>query len=269
MADNNNEDKNYKYIDYLDEDVEIPGQKWVCISFLSPEDVKNCTLRGLKIRGVYATKEEADKRCKELSDLDPDFHVFAGEVGKWLPWDPEPDSQGEQVYREEELNDLMKGYKENQAKAKKQEAERQHKMKQDMLLEEDNQGTKKEQTRKRLLKKLEKRRQEKSELNVSDEESGEEVVIKKKKRRNRKKKKTTSNINSKNELISKLEEEVKKDSELAKLEGDRLKDLNSTLKEEENKAEEINRNIAKIKTLWSKLKDKKEDDNEENTESTS
>jgi len=37
-----------------------------------------------------------------------------GEVGKWLPWDPEPAEVSEQEYAEEQLNTLMKKYKENE-----------------------------------------------------------------------------------------------------------------------------------------------------------
>jgi hypothetical protein len=37
-----------------------------------------------------------------------------GEVGKWLPWDPEPNDVSEQEYAEEQLNTLMKNYKENE-----------------------------------------------------------------------------------------------------------------------------------------------------------
>jgi hypothetical protein len=113
-----------KYIDYLTEDDTLSNQKWTCISFLSPEGVKNCTIRGLKIRGVYNTKEEADKRAKQLQEIDPDFNVFVGEVGKWLPWDPDPHSVEEQVYGDEKLNDLMKKYKENLEQAKVTEEKR-------------------------------------------------------------------------------------------------------------------------------------------------
>ena len=75
----------FKEVDHLDEDPPLSNQKWVCVSFLSPEGIKNCKVRGLKIRGVYSTKEEADKRAQYLQKIDADFHVFVGEVGKWLP----------------------------------------------------------------------------------------------------------------------------------------------------------------------------------------
>lgn len=72
------------------------------------------TVRGLKIRGTYSTKEEAVARSKKLQRLDPTHNIFVGEIGKWLPWDPEPSQVAEQEYAEEELNTLMKKYKENE-----------------------------------------------------------------------------------------------------------------------------------------------------------
>jgi hypothetical protein len=72
------------------------------------------TVRGLKIRGTYSTKEEAVSRSKKLQRLDPIHNIFVGEIGKWLPWDPEPSQVAEQEYAEEELNTLMKKYKENE-----------------------------------------------------------------------------------------------------------------------------------------------------------
>jgi DNA repair exonuclease SbcCD ATPase subunit len=113
-----------KYIDHLNEDKPIPGQMWACVSFLSPEGIKNCSVRGLKIRGVFGTRKEADEHAVELQKYDPDFHVFVGEVGKWLPYNPEVDEIEDQVYQEKELNDLMREYKNNMAKAKQMEEQR-------------------------------------------------------------------------------------------------------------------------------------------------
>lgn len=72
------------------------------------------TVRGLKIRGTYASQEEAVARSKRLQRLDPLHNIFVAEVGKWLPWDPEPSDVAEQEYAEEQLNTLMKKYKENE-----------------------------------------------------------------------------------------------------------------------------------------------------------
>ena len=72
------------------------------------------TVRGLKIRGVYGSQAEAVARSKKLQRQDTVHNIFVGEVGKWLPWDPEPNDVAEQEYAEEQLNTLMKKYKENE-----------------------------------------------------------------------------------------------------------------------------------------------------------
>lgn len=117
-------------IDYLTEDKPLTNQKFVCLSFLSPEGISNCKIRGLKVRGVYETYEEATERAKSLRDTDKHFHVFVGEVGKWLPWDPEPDSKQvkDAEYAENELNKLMKAYHKNQQAAQKFEETRKSEM---------------------------------------------------------------------------------------------------------------------------------------------
>ncbi len=151
-------------IDYLEVDESIPGQNYVCLSFVSPEtmieskeafkvskflqsickdrDMKyekvmeqykdftykyqdelqkdfdqqnefKTNIRGLKVRGTYNTKDEADKRAKKLQSLDSDFHVFVGQVGYWLPWDPCADKIEDEQYINSQLNDMMEKYKEN------------------------------------------------------------------------------------------------------------------------------------------------------------
>jgi hypothetical protein len=74
--------------------------------------------RGLKIRGVYPTMEEAELRCKMLREIDPNHDVYVGPVGLWMPWDPEPYKTGRVEYMEEELNQLMHEKKKNEANAK-------------------------------------------------------------------------------------------------------------------------------------------------------
>ena len=73
------------------------------------------SVRGLKIRGVYGSQGEAVARSKKLQRNDTIHNVFVGEVGKWLPWDPNPNAVAEQEYAEDQLNTLMKKYKENES----------------------------------------------------------------------------------------------------------------------------------------------------------
>jgi hypothetical protein len=78
---------------------------------------QTCT-RGIKIRGVYPTMEEAEIRCKLLREIDPNHDVFVGPVGLWMPWDPEAYKTGRVEYMEEELNQLMHEKQKNEANAK-------------------------------------------------------------------------------------------------------------------------------------------------------
>ena len=153
-----------KKIDYLEVDNQIPGQNYVCLSFLSPDsliqdrmafncakflqsyckeqnlkfddvynkykdftykhedklqrdfDEKNdfqTSLRGIKIRGVFDTRGAAEAQAKKLSTTDSSFHVFIGQVGYWLPWDPNADKVADEVFQNSQLNDMMEKYQEN------------------------------------------------------------------------------------------------------------------------------------------------------------
>jgi len=97
------------------------NMKYVCISFLTDKNnVKPHTLTGVRFGGGFSTYEEACKQAKEIQQLDPYHHVFVGEGGKWLPYDPDPNSESvkDSEYANETLNSIMKGHKENHEKAK-------------------------------------------------------------------------------------------------------------------------------------------------------
>lgn len=74
--------------------------------------------RGLKVRGVYPTIEEAEMRSKMLREADPFHDISVGPVGLWMPWDPEAYKTGRVEYMEEELNQLMTEKSKNDANAK-------------------------------------------------------------------------------------------------------------------------------------------------------
>ena len=76
--------------------------------------------RGLKIRGVYSTQQEAELRCKLLREVDPNHNVYVGPVGMWMPWEPEAYKTGRVEYLEEELNQLMNEKNKNEVAAKTQ-----------------------------------------------------------------------------------------------------------------------------------------------------
>lgn len=106
--------------DYLTEDSLLPsGQKFLCISFLSDPENK-VSLKGVKVRGAFNTVEEASEQAKKLQGIDPAHNVFVGEMGKWLAYEPDVNSEaaGNPEYANEQLNNMMKSYMENQEKSK-------------------------------------------------------------------------------------------------------------------------------------------------------
>jgi hypothetical protein len=244
---------NTKYIDYLNEDEPVPGQLWVCISFLSPEGIKNCSVRGLKIRGVFGTKQEADKRADELRKGDPDFHVFVGEMGKWLPWDPDPNDVKEQIYQEKELNDLMKGYKENLEKSKRMQQQRKEDMIRQAAIEEKS---REEKTKKRLQKKLEaKKNQQKINVlanrddgpvekgqPIIDEESDEEEEDKTEKKKEKE--------------LKLVENKLKEQEKLSKDERLRLTSNQKQIDEKTQNLETIENKLSRMQELWDKINKK-------------
>ena len=80
------------------------------------KDNKNINnIRGIKVRGVYSTKEEAEAKSKKLHRSDSTFHVFIGQVGYWLPFNPCADKIEAEEFVDSGLNELMQKYKENNA----------------------------------------------------------------------------------------------------------------------------------------------------------
>lgn len=72
--------------------------------------------RGLKIRGVFPTQEEAEMHCKK----DPNHDIYVGPIGMWIPWDPDAYKTGRVEFMEEELNQLHSEKIKNEAKAKQE-----------------------------------------------------------------------------------------------------------------------------------------------------
>jgi hypothetical protein len=72
------------------------------------------SIRGVKVRGVYGNPKEAELKAKKLQQKDKYHNIYMGEVGKWTPWDPQPHEIADQEYAQDELNTLMRKYKENE-----------------------------------------------------------------------------------------------------------------------------------------------------------
>ena len=71
-------------------------------------------IRGIKVRGVYESLQEAQNRCKQLRQIDGDkFNIYISEVGCWCPWSPNPAEIKDQEYAVDSLNTMMHEYGKN------------------------------------------------------------------------------------------------------------------------------------------------------------
>lgn len=105
------------------------------------------SVRGLKIRGVFNDRRDADDRAKAMRQHEP-LSVFVAPVGQWLPWDPDPDAIQDSDYMLPQLNELMKKYHDNVRDRNKHFEERRNEM-----IENANLSNK-EKKRRQLLKTL-------------------------------------------------------------------------------------------------------------------
>lgn len=80
--------------------------------------------RGIKVRGVFASQQEAEMHCKLLREHDPNHDVYVGQVGLWMPFHPEAYKTGKVEYLEKELNQLMYEKQKNDEVAKEKFNER-------------------------------------------------------------------------------------------------------------------------------------------------
>jgi hypothetical protein len=94
------------------------------------------SVRGLKIRGVFPTQEEAEIKCKKLREYDPNHDIYVGPIGMWIPWDPDAYKTGRVEFMEDELNQLHQEKMKNEEKAK-QEFERRIKETKKKAIEEN------------------------------------------------------------------------------------------------------------------------------------
>lgn len=104
--------------------VTVPGQVYACLSIVGPEAPQKSDKFGIKIRGCFATRDEAASHAKRLQKEDASFNIYVVDMYKWIMIPPD-DSKIEDVhYQNERLEEIMTGYRESQAQAAKMFEER-------------------------------------------------------------------------------------------------------------------------------------------------
>lgn len=97
----------------------VPGQLFACLSVVGPECPQKTDKFGIKIRGCFATRDEAANHAKRLQKEDATFDIYVVDMYKWLLIPPDREKIEDTHYAEEKLEELMQAYKENQAQARK------------------------------------------------------------------------------------------------------------------------------------------------------
>jgi hypothetical protein len=257
-----------KKVDYLEVDEPIPGQNYVCLSFVSPENIMESkdafkvskflqsyckdqdlnledvmkkytdytykyqdelqkdfdernkfqtNIRGLKVRGTYSTRDEAEKKAKSLQSLDSDFHVFVGQVGYWLPWDPCADKVQEEHYINDQLNDMMEKYKENN-------------ISRDIFYEEEKREKIKAAKEEQIKKKREQMEKSKEELNEDPEPE-----------------ETSSKVE---EILDKVVDDVKDVENVVEDVEKTVEDVEKTVEDVEKTVKDVEKTVeAEVKTV--------------------
>jgi hypothetical protein len=105
-------------MDTLEQDfITVPGQLYACISIVGPDCPQKTDKFGIKIRGTFPSKDDAERHAKRLQKEDATFDIYVVDMYKWLLIPPDRDQIADVHYSNEKLEEIMVKYRENQAMA--------------------------------------------------------------------------------------------------------------------------------------------------------
>jgi hypothetical protein len=102
----------------------VPGQIFACLSVVGPDAPQKTDKFGIKIRGAFGTRDEAANHAKRLQREDPTFDIYVVDMYKWLLIPPDSSKIEDVHYTNDKLEEIMVGYRENQAQAARMFQER-------------------------------------------------------------------------------------------------------------------------------------------------
>ena len=100
--------------------IQQPGQQWVLLSFAGPKMRQKHRDFAVKVRGVFATQEDAARVAKQFQDSGDRFDIFTAQMYHWLPCPPDLTKIQDQKYTDDRLNAIMSGHEMAQQDAKEQ-----------------------------------------------------------------------------------------------------------------------------------------------------
>jgi hypothetical protein len=106
----------------------VPGQLYACLSVVGPEAPQKCDKFGIKIRGCFASRDEAARHANRLQKEDATFDIYVVDMYKWLLIPPDNTQIDDVHYSNQKLDEIMAGYRENQTLGAKMFEERKRDM---------------------------------------------------------------------------------------------------------------------------------------------
>jgi hypothetical protein len=95
----------------------VPGQLYACVSFVGPDQPQKNEKLGMKIRGCFASRDEAASHAKRLQKEDALVDIYVVDMYKWLLIPPDRDQISDVHYQNDKLEEIMTKYRENQSQA--------------------------------------------------------------------------------------------------------------------------------------------------------
>ena len=95
----------------------VPGQVFACVSFVGPELPQKNEKLGMKIRGCFASREDAASHAKRLQREDGLVDIYVVDMYKWLLIPPDRANVDDAHYANEQLEEIMVKYRKNQSEA--------------------------------------------------------------------------------------------------------------------------------------------------------
>jgi hypothetical protein len=95
----------------------VPGQVFACVSFVGPELPQKNEKLGMKIRGCFASRDDAAAHAKRLQREDGLVDIYVVDMYKWLLIPPDRATVDDAHYANEKLEEIMVKYRKNQSEA--------------------------------------------------------------------------------------------------------------------------------------------------------
>jgi len=95
----------------------VPGQLYACVSFVGPDMPQKNEKLGMKIRGCFASRDEAASHAKRLQKEDALVDIYVVDMYKWLLIPPDREQISDVHYQNDKLEEIMTKYRENQSAA--------------------------------------------------------------------------------------------------------------------------------------------------------